>query len=135
MWSAVTVSGAVVTTIVNEVVPTFASLSDTVTVVGYVPGDADTEPVTVHVRAPGKVDASDVAVTESASPAGSPDAVAVRPEPTVSASLAETVGAGEIEPPYARLADPPPSELVTTGGASTVKSTNMPRDSWVGTSQ
>ena len=120
------------TTIVNEVVPVFASLSDTVTVTGYVPGDADTEPVTVHVRVPGSVDAPDVAVTASASPAGSPDAVAVRPEPTVSASLAETVTGGEIEPPYATLADPPPSEFVTTGTASTVKSTNMPPASWVG---
>ena len=56
LLSAVTVSGAFVTTIVNEVVPTFASLSDTLTNTGYVPGDADTEPVNVHVRVPGSVD-------------------------------------------------------------------------------
>jgi hypothetical protein len=60
-----------------------------------VPGDADTDRVTVH----GSVDASDVDVTASASPAGSPDAVAVRPEPIVSASPADTVNAGEKEPP------------------------------------
>ena len=34
LWSAVTVSGAFVTTIVNEVVPTFPSASVTVTVTG-----------------------------------------------------------------------------------------------------
>jgi hypothetical protein len=80
-------------------VSTFPSLSDTVTVTGYVPGDADTDLVTVHVRVPGSVESSDVDVTDSASPAGSPEAVAVRPEPIVSASLADTVNGGAKEPP------------------------------------
>jgi hypothetical protein len=80
---------------VKDVVPTFPSASDTVTVTGYVPGDADTDRVTVHVRVPGSVDTSDVDVTDSAGPAGSPEAVAVRPEPMVSGSLAVTVTAGD----------------------------------------
>ena len=52
LLSAVTVSGAFVTTIVNEVVPTFASPSDTVTVTGYMPGDALSEPVTSTSASP-----------------------------------------------------------------------------------
>ena len=68
LLSAVTVSGAFVTTIVNEVVPTFASVSDTDTDTGYEAGEADTEPVTVHVRVPGSVDAPDVAVRPNESP-------------------------------------------------------------------
>src|SRR5215831_17630287 len=99
LWSAVTVSGAFVTTIVNVVVPVFPSASVTVTVTGYVPGLAETEPVRVHVRVPGSVDASEVDATESASPAGRPLAEAVRPEPSVSSSVAVTVTAGDRELP------------------------------------
>jgi hypothetical protein len=81
---------------------------------------ANTE--TFHVRLLGKVESSVVETIASDSPAGSPLADALRPGPNVSASVAVTVTSGESESLYCTDWLPPPSEFVTTGSASTVKS-------------